>query len=139
MSTTAAPVTIATYAKALIYVGLALVGFAITALADNVITTEESLNFVIIGLGALVVYVVPNMPTGIAAYSKTIAAFIIAGIVMLLSLLSNGVTISEWLQVIVAAFAGIGTLVPNRTPSDFVAATDPHNPAAFRNPGAHNE
>lgn len=117
MSTIALPATtIAAYAKSLVYVGLALLGFAITALADNVVTGEEALNFVIIGLGALVVYVVPNMPTGVAAYSKTIAAFIIAGIVMLISLLSGGVTLSEWLQVIVAAFAGIGTLVPNITP-----------------------
>lgn len=139
MSTIAAPTsTITTYAKSLVYVGLALIGFAVTALADNVITGEESLNFVIIGLGALVVYVVPNMPVGIAAYSKTIAAFIIAGVVMLISLLSGGVTLSEWLQVVIAAFAGIGTLVPNRTPAAYASA-DPHNPAPFRDPGAHNE
>lgn len=139
MSTTAAPTTtLATYAKSLVYVALALIGFAVTALADNVITGEEALNFVIIGLGALVVYVVPNMPTGVAAYSKTIAAFIIAGVVMLISLLSGGVTLSEWLQVIIAAFAGIGTLVPNRTPAEYASA-NPHNPALFRGAGGHNE
>jgi len=147
MSTTLiAPTSITAYLKALVYVGLALVGFAVTALADNVITGEESLNFVIIGLGALVVYVVPNMPAGIAAYSKTIAAFIIAGVVMLISLLSGGVTLSEWLQVIIAAFAGIGTLVPNLPPKQVAATTlNSHlspgadTGATYRSPFTHDE
>lgn len=108
---------LATYAKSLVYVVLAVIGFAITAVADNLITTEELLNGLVVVLGALVVYVIPNMPAGVAKYSKAIVAFGTAAVVALLSFLSGGVTLSEWLQVIVAAFAGVGVLViPNAKP-----------------------
>lgn len=106
--------SLAVYAKALVYVALAIVSVAITALSDDVISTEEILNAVVIALGALVVYVVPNMPEGVARYSKGIAAFATAGVVALISFLSGGVTVSEWLQVAVAAAAGVGVvLTPN--------------------------
>jgi hypothetical protein len=109
---------IALYAKSLVYVALALIGFAITAVADNVITTEELLNGLVVVLGAFVVYLIPNLPAGVAKYSKAIVAFGIAGVVALLSFLSGGVTLAEWLQVIVAAAAGVGVvIVPNAKPA----------------------
>jgi len=109
---------IAVYAKSLVYVALALIGFAITAVADNVITTEELLNGLVVVLGAFVVYLIPNLPAGVAKYSKAIVAFGTAGVVALLSFLSGGVTLAEWLQVIVAAAAGVGVIVvPNAKPA----------------------
>ena len=109
---------IAIYAKSLVYVALALIGFAITAVADNVITTEELLNGLVVVLGAFVVYLIPNLPAGVAKYSKAIVAFGTAGVVALLSFLSGGVTLAEWLQVIVAAAAGVGVIVvPNAKPA----------------------
>lgn len=103
-----------TYAKAIVYIALAAVGFLITALSDNIVTTDELLNLVVIVLGAVVVYLVPNLDTGIGAALKAVAAFATAAIVALLSFLTDGVTIAEWLQVLLAAFAGIGVyIVPN--------------------------
>lgn len=102
------------YAKAIMYIALAAVGFLITAVVDNQLTVSEVINLVIIVAGAVGVYLVPNLDAGIARYAKGGVAFLTAGLVALLSFLSGGVTLSEWLQVLVAAFAGIGvTIVPN--------------------------
>jgi hypothetical protein len=102
------------YAKAIMYIALTAVGFLATALTDNTLSTEEVLNLAVLVLGAVGVYAVPNMPEGWRAYSKTIIAAVTAGIVALLSFLTGGVTAAEWLQVVVAAFAGVGVfIVPN--------------------------
>ena len=110
------------YAKALMYIGLTAVGFLATALTDNTLSMEEVLNLAMLVLGAVLVYAVPNMPEGWQAYSKTIIAAATAGIVALLSFLTGGVTASEWLQVVVAAFAGVGVFI---TPNEKAASVVP--------------
>ena len=103
------------YAKAIVYIALAAVGILVTALADDVVTTAELVNILIVAIGAIATYLVPNLPTGPGQYLKGIVAFLVAGLVALQSLLTDGITTSEWLQIAVAAFAGIGvTIVPNQ-------------------------
>lgn len=102
------------YAKSLLYVLLAVAGVLVTALTDNVVTTPELVNVAIIGVGAVGIYVVPNAPEGVARFMKTAVAFVAAALVALASFLSDGITTSEWLQIAVAAFAGIGVyIIPN--------------------------
>lgn len=102
------------YAKSLLYVLLAVAGVLVTAMADDIVTTEELINLGVIGLGAVLVYAVPNFPSNVGAYAKTIIAFATAALVSLLSFLTDGVTGAEWLQIAIAAFAGIGVfIVPN--------------------------
>lgn len=102
------------YSKALIYIALAAVAFLVTAVSDNQLTIEETLNLAVIVLGAVGVYLVPNLASGVGAYAKSGVAFLTAAIVALLSFLTDGVTLAEWLQVLLAAFAGIGVyIVPN--------------------------
>ena len=102
------------YAKAVIYIALAAVGFLVSALTDNELTVNELINLSIIVLGAIGVYLVPNLDAGAGRYAKGGVAFLTAGLVAVLSFLNGGVTIAEWLQVLVAAFAGIGVvIVPN--------------------------
>lgn len=104
------------YAKALMYIALTAVGFLATALTDGGLSTEEILNLTILVAGAVGVYAVPNLPEGWRAYSKTIIAALVAGLVALLSFLTGGITVSEWLQVVMAAFAGVGVYVtPNES------------------------
>jgi hypothetical protein len=104
------------YAKSLLYVLLAIAGVLVTALTDSVVTTGELVNVGIIGVGAVGVYVVPNAPEGVARFMKTAVAFIAAALVALSSFLSDGITVSEWLQIAIAAFAGIGVyIIPNET------------------------
>ena len=110
--------TLKLYAKAIIYIVLAAVTFLVTAVADNLLTVDELLNLVVIVLGAVVVYLVPNLPAGVGAYAKAIAAFTTAAVIALLSFLTDGVTVTEWLQVLLAAFAGVGVyIVPNEKPA----------------------
>lgn len=102
------------YSKALIYIALAAVAFLVTAVSDNTLTIEETLNLAVIVLGAVGVYLVPNLQAGPGAYAKSGIAFLTAAIVAVLSFLTDGVTLAEWLQVLLAAFAGIGVyIVPN--------------------------
>ncbi|WP_336642351.1 hypothetical protein [Microbacterium sp. MMO-56] len=106
------------YAKSLLYVLLAVAGVLVTALSDDTVTTSELVNLAVIGVGAVGVYLVPNLPNGVAQYGKTAVAFVTAALVALLSFLSDGITPSEWLQIAIAAFAGIGVyIVPNEKPS----------------------
>ena len=110
--------TLKLYAKSIIYIALTAITFLVTAAADELLTLDEVLNLVVIVLGAVVVYLVPNLPAGVGAYAKTIAAFATAAVIALLSFLTDGVTLTEWLQVLLAAFAGVGVyIVPNETPS----------------------
>lgn len=105
------------YSKAIMYIALAAVAFLVTAVFDNALSTEELLNLVVIVLGAIAVYFVPNLPAGPGGYLKAVVAFLTAGVVALLSFLTDGVSIAEWLQVILAAFAGVGVyIIPNEKP-----------------------
>lgn len=109
------------YAKAILYIALAAVTFLVTALSDNRIDVSELINLGIILVGAVGVYLVPNMAGDWRNYLKAGAAFLGAGLVALLSFLTDGVTLAEWLQVGIAALAGIGvTIVPNE-PVDITA------------------
>lgn len=110
------------YAKAIVYIGLAVVGVLVSALTDDVVTTAELVNVGIIGVGAVATYLVPNLPSGPGAYLKGAVAFTVAALVALQSLLTDGVTTAEWLQIAVAAFAGIGVvIVPNEPAVPYVA------------------
>jgi hypothetical protein len=102
------------YAKAIVYIALAVVGVLVTALTDDVVTTSELVNVAIIGVGAVATYLVPNLPEGPGGFLKAVVAFVAAALVALQSFLTDGITTAEWLQIAVAAFAGIGVyIVPN--------------------------
>lgn len=102
------------YAKSLLYVLLAIAGVLVTALTDNVVTISELVNIAIIGVGAVGVYVTPNAPEGVARFLKTGVAFTAAALVALSSFLTDGITAAEWMQIAIAAFAGIGVyIIPN--------------------------
>lgn len=106
---------ITAYSKAILYIGLAAATFLVTALSDNRVDVSELINLGIIIVGAIGVYLVPNLDAGWRKYAKAVAAFVAAGLVALLSFIDGGVSIAEWLQVGIAALAGIGvTIVPNK-------------------------
>lgn len=109
------------YAKSLLYIALAVVGVLVTALADDLLTVDELVNVAIIGVGAITVYLVPNLPEGVGRYAKVLVTFAVAALVALQSFLTDGITTTEWLQIAVAAFAGIGVyVIPNEPARDFI-------------------
>lgn len=118
MSTTA-PTTpkpgVDAYMKSIAYIALAAMTFLVSAFSDGKITGDELINLAIVVLGAIGVYFVPNLPKGWwAERLKGILAFVIAGLIALVSFWTDGVTLAEWMQVGVAALAAIGvSIVPN--------------------------
>lgn len=110
------------YAKSIVYIALAAVTFLVTALTDNALAVDEILNLVVVVLGAIGVYAVPNFPEGFAKIAKTGIAFLTAAVVAALSFLTGGIAPTEWLQIIIAAFTAIGVyIVPNEPPVAEVA------------------
>lgn len=108
------PVNFGVYGKSITYIALTALSFLVTAFADNNLSTEELINLGVVVIGAIVVYALPNLPNSVAAYAKSGAAFATAGLVALLSFLSDGVSPTEWMQIILAAFAAVGVyIVPN--------------------------
>lgn len=102
------------YGKSITYIALAAVTFLVSALSDNSLTGEETLNLVVVVLGAIGVYLIPNFPEGIAKVAKTLVAFATAAVVAALSFWTGGIETTEWLQIIIAAFTAIGVyIVPN--------------------------
>lgn len=110
--------TISHYGKSITYIALAAVTFLVTALTDNTLSGEELLNLVIVVLGAIGVYAVPNFPEGIAKIAKTGIAFLTAGVVAALSFWTGGIETTEWLQIIIAAFTAVGVYIVPNGPKD---------------------
>lgn len=127
---------ISEYAKAIVYIALSAVTFLVTALSDNRLDVSEVLNLVIVVLGAVGVYLVPNLEKGLGAYLKGIIAFLTAGIIALLSFLSDGVSLSEWMQVLIAALAAIGVVI---VPNMKAAVVTPVNMTVQTHPAPHRK
>lgn len=102
-----------TYAKSLAAVLTTILAGVIGALTgDNVISAIEWINVAILGVGALAVFAAPNVPG--ARITKAVLAVLSAVLVLLVNLIVDGVTISEWLQLGVAALGALGVYaVPN--------------------------
>lgn len=105
------PAHYAKYIAAVLGVVLAAVA---AALADGAITIDEAVNLAVVTLGAISTSIVRNLPTGIGHYAKTIVGALTAGAVLLASLTTDGITLSEWLMVGAAIITAYTTyLIPN--------------------------
>lgn len=108
---------ITTYAKSIVYIALTAVMFLVTALSDDALSVEELLNLAVAVVGAIVVYLVPNFPSTVGRYAKTIATAVTAGILLAISFLTDGISLVEWMQIGIAALAAVGVyIVPNTKP-----------------------
>ncbi len=108
---------ISIYAKFIVMAITATVAAVVPALADNVLDATELVNAGIVALGAIGVYIVPNLSTGVAQYFKFAIAFLTAAAVALVSALTDGgVSTVEWLQIGLAAFGAVGLYVIPNTP-----------------------
>lgn len=94
----------------------AMVGAVLAALlsvnSDNVLEPGEVVQVFLMGLGALAVYVVPNLPG--YSVAKAVVAALTAGLTVLAAALTDAVgeswdiTSSEWLMVVIAAGTAVG-------------------------------
>lgn len=117
------------YLKALAaFLGAALVAL-ISAQTDNVVSAGEVAQIALVGFGATVVYIVPNLPG--YSYAKTAVAAITAGLTLLAGYLTDDVGVDwdlsnpEKLNILLAVGTAVGVfLVPNTSGhTDAIEAT----------------
>ncbi len=106
------------YSKSILAIVAAGIAVVVAALSDGTVTPSEMVNVAIAMVTAVGVYLVPNLPSGPAKYFKTGVAILGAALAALVSFITDGVSLSEWLQIALAALAAIGVyVVPNEEPA----------------------
>lgn len=100
--------TAAGVAPALSQIAVAVLAAIVPALSDNVLDGPEAINAVIIGLGAIGVWGVPILNVRYGRWTKVGVSVLTAGLVVLASALTDGVSATEWLQIILAGFGAVG-------------------------------
>lgn len=102
-----------TYAKALAAVLAAVLSAVAAAFTgDNYISPVEWINVAILGVSAASVFSAPNVPG--ARYTKAVLAVLAAVLTLAVNLIADGITVSEWLQLGVAAVGALSVyVVPN--------------------------
>jgi len=104
------------YTKFIVMAVFGTVSAFIAANSDGVLTQTELINVGVAFGGALLVFVVPNLPVGLAKYTKLGIAALTAAAVVAVSALTgdNVIDLNEWLQVTLAAAGALGLYVlPN--------------------------
>lgn len=118
------------YSKAIIMILAAGVGIFTAANSDGVVTPLEYTNIFIGIAGAVLVYLLPNLPAGAAKYTKTIVAFGTAAAQAVAVIVANsadwsGVTSNDWISVVLAGLAAIGLyIIPNTKPAPEVTVVN---------------
>lgn len=98
--------------KALVTLFTAVAAGIVAALTDNQLSAAELINTAIIGISAIGVYFVPNLTGGSAKFAKAIVAGLAAVGTLAVNLIVDGVTISEWLQMVIAFCGAAGVIIP---------------------------
>jgi hypothetical protein len=116
------------YAKYIVAMLGVVLGATAAAVADGRVTGDEAVNLLILTLGAFATYFVPNLDHGLSQHAKLIVAALTAGATLLSSVVSDGVTLAEWLMVGAAVLTAFTTYVipnePNPAVVTVVAATN---------------
>lgn len=101
------------YGKPVLQVLATLAMLIVAALTgDNHISGVETLNIANGTLTAVGVWWFPNLTGGVGKYAKFGAAFLSAVFMLATNLIAEGITISEWLQLVIAGLAAVGIIVP---------------------------
>lgn len=107
------------YAKALVMVLVTIVSAVVASLTgDNFVSNLEWINVAISGVGAAAVFAAPNVPG--ARFTKGILAVLTAVLTLLVNLIADGVSVSEWLQLLVAAAGSLGVIAAPYEPKTVV-------------------
>ena|ERR1700741_3597809 len=103
------------YAKAIGAVVVTVLMFVVSILTDG-ITAQEWVMLAGTLVSAIGVAVVPELPSGIAAWAKTVVTALSGGLTVLAVVITGGLTTTEVIEVVVAALAAIGVVavVPNK-------------------------
>lgn len=103
------------YAKSLAAVVATVASTVVAAFTgDNYIGNVEWINIAIAGTAALAVFTAPNVPG--ARITKFVLAFLMAVLTLAVTLIGDGITISEWLQLLVAGLGAVGVYAVRNDP-----------------------
>lgn len=109
------------YAKSLLAVLVTGIYAVVAALTDNTITTVEWISVGIALAGAAAVFTAPNVPG--AKFTKGVLAVITAVLTFFATAVADGVSTSEWLQVLIIAAGALGVVaVPNKKTDGAISA-----------------
>lgn len=104
------------YAKAIVAVFATIASAVVAALTgDDFVSNVEWINVAIAAAGALAVFTAPNVPG--ARVTKFTLAFIMAALTLGVNLIADGITISEWLQLVVAGLGAVGVYAVRNDPA----------------------
>lgn len=122
------------YSKSIVMVAAAGLAIFTSANTDGNVSPAELVTIIIAILGAIPVYFIPNLPTGVAKYAKAFVAFGLAAAQAVVLIVAtsqdwSGVTSNDWLTVLLAGLAAIGlAIIPNTKPA---VAEEPVAPEAI--------
>lgn len=112
------------YGKSFVAVGAALVGAAGAALTgDGRIDTGEWLNIIILTCGAAAVFAAPNVPG--ARYTKLVLSVITAAATASVSLVVDGVSLTDAIQILTALLAALGVHAAPYVPAPSITGNAP--------------
>jgi hypothetical protein len=102
------------YKKAFAAVAATILSAVVAALTgDGSVNPVEWVNIAILAVGSAAVFAAPNVPG--AAYTKSILAVLTAVLTLLTSVITDGISVTEWMQLALAALSALGVYaVPNR-------------------------
>lgn len=103
------------YSKSIAAVVATVLSALYLALGDNSISSTEWVNVAIAGVGAAAVFAAPNVP--FAKYTKSVIAALTAGLVVLQSAITDGVTQTELIQISIAVLGAVGVYAVKNTNS----------------------
>lgn len=114
------------YAKAWVQFLAAVLAAGIPAITGQHLGWSEWLNFGTLVLGAVSVYNATNLPG--YNYAKAVASALSGCAVVLISVLTDGISVAEWVQVGVAFIVGVGGVIAvrNRGTVNGVFRSGPH-------------
>jgi hypothetical protein len=90
----------------------AVVGVFVTASTDGHLTADEVGNLFLATLGAVLTYIVPRFPT--VRWLKPAIAVATGVAQYVLSVLNDGISMSEWGMIVLTALGALGVAATNR-------------------------
>lgn len=96
------------YAKAWLVVLATVIAGVQSYLVDNSLDRVEWVQLGLLALGAFTVAVLPNLPEGVAKYTKTVVAVLTAVLSTLVTAIVGGLDASELMNLALAALAAVG-------------------------------
>jgi hypothetical protein len=102
------------YAKAIVAIIGAALAVLVVAITDNHVNGEELAHIALAVVTAFGVYMIPNLPSGILAWSKMIVAVVGTGLQALIPFLGGEMNTANWIVVLMAALSALSVgIVPN--------------------------